>query len=147
MPEAHRVGFALDDARPGDQNDGTAAADGQRADLDGVHGMRSYPMDPRGFEPVVGRDGTRPRQAADPAAAVVATPACFRAWLAATKLANRGCGRSGLDLNSGWNCTAMYQGWPGSSTISTNFPSGERPEMSRPFSASARSYRQLNSYR
>ena len=38
MPEADRVGFALDDAGPGDQNDGTAAADGQRADLDGVHG-------------------------------------------------------------------------------------------------------------
>ena len=32
-------------------------------------------------------------------------------WLASTKLANSGCGLSGFDLNSGWNCTATNQGW------------------------------------
>jgi hypothetical protein len=39
---------------------------------------------------------------------------------------------SGFDLNSGWNCTATYQGCDGSSTISTNLPSSERPEICRP---------------
>ena len=56
---------------------------------------------------------------------------------ASTKLANSGCGFSGRDWNSGWNCTATNHGWPGSSAISTNLPSGDRPEMRMPFSRSA----------
>ena len=36
--KAERVRFALDDAGPGDQHEGAAAANGHRADLDGVHG-------------------------------------------------------------------------------------------------------------
>ena len=32
--------------------------------------------------------------------------AIFRLWAASTNPANSGCGRSGFDLNSGWNCTA-----------------------------------------
>ena len=46
--------------------------------------------------------------------------------------ANSGCGLSGFDLNSGWNCTATYHGCVGSSMISTNLPSSERPTISRP---------------
>src|SRR5829696_2753038 len=64
---------------------------------------------------------------------------------AATNAANSGCGRVGFDLNSGWNCTATYHGCPGSSAISTNLPSGERPEIFRPCSERVRSHRQLNS--
>src|SRR4029077_15264780 len=52
--------------------------------------------------------------------------------LARTKSAHRGCGESGLLLNSGWNCTAMNHGWSGISAISTNLPSGVLPEMAMP---------------
>ena len=31
------------------------------------------------------------------------------------------------DVNSGWNCEARNQGWPGISTISPSDPSGETP--------------------
>ena len=37
----------------------------------------------------------------------------------------------------GWNCTATYHGCVGSSTISTNLPSSDRPTISSPFSVSA----------
>src|SRR4030095_10199569 len=67
------------------------------------------------------------------------------AWLASMNPANNGCGFSGFDLNSGWNCTARYHGCDGSSAISTNLPSGDLPEMTRPRSVSVFSYRQLNS--
>src|SRR5439155_6222155 len=52
--------------------------------------------------------------------------------LARTKSAKRGWGASGFDLNSGWNWTAMYQGWSVISAISTNLPSGVLPEIVRP---------------
>src|SRR5262249_3428503 len=58
--------------------------------------------------------------------------AIFRLYAASTNPANSGCGRSGFDLNSGWNWTARYHGCPGSSTISTNFPSSDRPTTRRP---------------
>ena len=38
----------------------------------------------------------------------------------------------------GWNCTATNHGCDGSSAISTNLPSGERPEMRMPFSRERR---------
>src|SRR5699024_2115682 len=40
---------------------------------------------------------------------------------------NKGCGRLGRDLNSGWNCTPTNHGWPFSSTASTNSRSGLTP--------------------
>ena len=40
---------------------------------------------------------------------------------------NMGCGRSGRDLNSGWNWLAIIKGWPITSMISTRRPSGDRP--------------------
>ena len=75
-----------------------------------------------------------------PASARNPSRACLWRWLASTKLANSGCGWSGFDLNSGWNCTAMNHGWPGSSTISTNLPSGDLPEIARPLSVRICSY-------
>ena len=37
-------------------------------------------------------------------------PAALCVSAAPTKLANSGCGRKGFERNSGWNCTATYQG-------------------------------------
>ena len=54
---------------------------------------------------------------------------------APTKPANSGCAAVGLDLNSGWNCTATNQGWSGSSTISTSEPSGLVPATIMPLAA------------
>lgn len=50
-----------------------------------------------------------------------------------TKSLNRGWLLVGLDLNSGWNCTATNHGWSFISTISTSFPSGDSPVISIPF--------------
>ena len=121
-----RVLGAFDDARPGNQREGSAAAEGDRC-----------------------RPARVSCRASDDAGLCRPCRARSRLvlWLASMKLANSGCGRSGFDLNSGWNCTATYQGCPGSSIISTNFPSGDLPEMRRPLSVSVGSYRQLNSYR
>src|SRR4029453_15296300 len=47
---------------------------------------------------------------------------------AVTNPSNSGCGRSGRDLNSGWNWLATNHGWSRSSTISTRRPSGDWPE-------------------
>ena len=47
---------------------------------------------------------------------------------AATNPSNSGCGRSGRDLNSGWNWLATNHGWSLSSTISTSRPSGDWPD-------------------
>jgi len=41
---------------------------------------------------------------------------------------NSGAGRSGRDLNSGWNCEATKNGWSSSSITSTRRSSGEVPE-------------------
>src|SRR5207249_2263944 len=113
---------------------------------------------PRGVEdlsviedrPVAGRgeqvDGSRDDQGQKPAAppgrrgghgtetavCLVVMRPCRFSTLARTKSANSGWGESGLDLNSGWNCTATYQGWSVISAISTNLPSGVLPEMVRP---------------
>ena len=69
---------------------------------------------------------TRPRTAA---ACCRAAALCW--WLASTNPANSGCGFSGFDLNSGWNCTASTTGCDRSSRISTNLPSCERPTISK----------------
>src|SRR5260370_40971920 len=58
---------------------------------------------------------------------------CCRA--APTKPANKGGGREGRDLSSGWNWQPTNQGRAGSSVISTNAPAGDRPEDRRPYSA------------
>ena len=47
---------------------------------------------------------------------------------APTKPLNKGCGLFGRDLNSGWNCTAIYHGWSLISIISTMRLSGALPE-------------------
>ena len=60
----------------------------------------------------------------------VRASSCCRA--AAMKPLNSGAGRSGRDLNSGWNCEATKNGWSSSSTTSTKRSSGEVPEMLRP---------------
>ena len=103
------VRLALDDARPGDEH--------QRPPP-----MRTPPAS------TAAHPFTLPRT---PSAAAARAPC---AVLASTNPANSGCGLSGFDLNSGWNCTATYHGCAGSSTISTNLPSSERPTISRPFS-------------
>src|SRR6185312_13558475 len=56
-------------------------------------------------------------------------PRCASA--AATKSRNSGAGRSGRDLNSGWNCEATKNGWSWSSMISTRRSSGDVPETTR----------------
>ena len=48
---------------------------------------------------------------------------------------NKGCGRLGRDLNSGWNCTPTNHGWPVSSTASTSSRSGLTPATRRPWAA------------
>ena len=53
----------------------------------------------------------------------------FAAFIKALKI---GAGRSGLDLNSGWNCPAIKNGWFLYSTISTKLPSGDVPDAIRP---------------
>ena len=57
---------------------------------------------------------------------------CWSAIAVATNPWNSGCGRSGRDLNSGWNWLATNHGWSLSSTISTSRPSGDWPESSIP---------------
>ena len=51
---------------------------------------------------------------------------------AAMNEVNSGCGSSGLDFSSGWNCTPMNQGWSGISMISGSLPSGDQPDTSMP---------------
>ena len=53
---------------------------------------------------------------------------------------NSGCGSVGFDLYSGWNWQPRYHGWSVSSTISTNLPSGDSPEMFSPCSRSVLRY-------
>src|SRR5439155_14058735 len=60
---------------------------------------------------------------------------------------NRGWGRRGRELNSGWNCVATNQGWCGSSMISTSRPSGDSPLSTNPCLVSRSRYALLNSYR
>ena len=59
---------------------------------------------------------------------------CFILMAASTNPRNSGCGRLGLDFNSGWACVAIYQGCSGISTISTIRPSGESPHSFMPCS-------------
>ena len=121
------VGVAFDDARAGDEREGRAAADPDRSNLEFAHARHSTLRDRATGFSRRGGSPTRPSRAG----------LCLCSWVATTNPANSGWGRSGFDLNSGWNCTATYQGCSGSSTISTNLPSSERPTISRPFSASA----------
>src|SRR5262245_22442216 len=133
--------LAFDHTRPGDEHqrvltEHDAITNGDFVDLQGQEHSTLYkPSQLRRRSPI--------------AVTFVAIPCRLscRLCAASTNPANSGCGRSGFDLNSGWNWTATYQGWPGSSTISTNFPSSERPTIRRPLSANVFSYRQLNSYR
>src|SRR5205807_5949088 len=55
-----------------------------------------------------------------------------RSSAAFTNSRKSGCGRSGRDLNSGWNCAATKNGWSGSSMSSTSRSSGDVPEQTRP---------------
>jgi hypothetical protein len=55
--------------------------------------------------------------------------------VALIKSRNSGCGRVGLETNSGWNCDATNHGWSLSSTISTRRPSGLVPENTNPASS------------
>ena len=64
---------------------------------------------------------------------------------AAMNETNSGCGWYGRLLYSGWNWQPRYHGCSGSSTISTNLPSGERPETVRPPSVSRERYFWLTS--
>ena len=83
------VRLALDDTRAGDEQQ-RSVADAHVADRDRDHA--AYPTTE---------------------AVVSARPASLCWWLASTKPANSGCGLSGFDLNSGWNCTATYHGCDG----------------------------------
>src|SRR5437868_7930497 len=52
----------------------------------------------------------------------------WRSIAARMNRANRGCGRLGRDLNSGWNWQPTKYGCCGSSNISTSRPSGDTPD-------------------
>jgi hypothetical protein len=62
--------------------------------------------------------------------AVLRDPA--RSSAAATNDTNSGCGRNGVDANSGWNWQPRNHGWSATSTISTSCPSGDAPDSTRP---------------
>ena len=64
---------------------------------------------------------------------------------APTNSRNSGAGRSGRDLNSGWNCEATKNGWSASSMISTRRSSGDVPETTRPAFSSRRRRKLLTS--
>ena len=73
-------------------------------------------------------------------------PRAAARWAAASTNATKsGCGRNGVDLNSGWNWHATNQGWSASSTTSTRRPSGETPEQTSPARESRSRYSGLNS--
>ena len=55
-----------------------------------------------------------------------------RARAAATNARNRGWGRSGRLLNSGWAWVPTQNGWPSSSTNSTSRSSGDVPDRPQP---------------
>ncbi len=55
--------------------------------------------------------------------------------VALIKSRKSGCGRVGLETNSGWNCDATNHGWSASSMISTRRPSGLVPENTNPASS------------
>ena len=58
-----------------------------------------------------------------------------------TNSINNGCTRKGLDFSSGCACVPTKNFFPGASTNSTNFPSGEVPETTTPpFSISLRNF-------
>ena len=59
-----------------------------------------------------------------------------QALAAAMNSRNKGWALLGRLFSSGWNWTPTNQGWPGSSTISTSRPSGERPARDRPAAVS-----------
>ena len=109
--QVDRVRLALDDAGPGDEQQRSAAAHREPGKLESAARRLTLPRRP---PPAVPRRASLCR------------------WLASTNPANSGCGLSGFDLNSGWNCTATYHGCDGSSTISTNLPSSDRPTISQP---------------
>src|SRR5262249_44929278 len=78
-------------------------------------------------------------------AAGLATRGALRREAAVTDAESRGCGGVGFDVKSGWNWTARYQAWLGSSAVATHLPPGARPEIFRRCSVSLRSPRIMNS--
>src|SRR3989442_7575779 len=112
--ELRGMARVLDHARAGDQEEGPG------------------PAGHRPPETVAAQDGGPAQEATVPPASLPAARIRRFSTLARTKSAKRGWGASGFDLNSGWNCTATYQGWSVISAISTNLPSGVLPEMVRP---------------
>ena len=59
-------------------------------------------------------------------------PKCYFCKVALINSRKSGCGRFGLETNSGWNCEATNHGWSFNSTISTKRPSGLVPENTKP---------------
>ena len=84
---------------------------------------------------------------ARPAGAGLFVPPYCCASAAATKPRNRGWGRSGRLLNSGWNWQPTNHGWSAISTISTKRPSGDVPATRRPTASSSGRNTLLHSYR
>jgi hypothetical protein len=97
MAGLQRVRAALQRAGTGNQDEGPVIGDGKRTDLNGAvkHGGVSHkanlPEKPTGKDR---RDYT--------------SRLCSMA--ARMKSMNSGCGVSGFDFNSGWNCTPTNQG-------------------------------------
>ena len=54
-----------------------------------------------------------------------------RSSAARTNSRNKGAGRSGRLLNSGWACVAIQNGWSFNSMNSTSRPSGDSPDAAR----------------
>lgn len=71
----------------------------------------------------------------------------FKAVLMNSK--NNGCGSSGLDLSSGWNCEPKKNGWTltGSSAISISLLFGDLAEKTKPDFLSRSIYSGLTSQR
>ena len=104
-----------------------------------LRSKRPATASPGGSSPATPRSAS-PEMASSADSAGARPPACSNA--APTKSRNSGAGRSGRDLNSGWNCEATKNGWSEISMISTRRSSGDVPEITRP-SASSRRRRKL----
>src|SRR3954467_10909739 len=113
-----------------------AAERGERVVEPRALGVGGRPQEPGWNRPAV----ISPVASAASAGSGTRPPACSKA--APTKSRNSGAGRSGRDLNSGWNCEATKNGWSEISMISTRRSSGDVPGFTRP-SDSCRRRRKL----
>src|SRR6185436_15377453 len=109
------------------------AAGGYHRGFVGAHGCApaAYVVRPKSC----GRTAVRPYTSVTSTCCAICTVVLFEflyALAAATNDRNSGCGVPGRERYSGWNWQPTNQGWPSSSMISTNLPSGEMPVTRKP---------------